>query len=528
MPISAINHRRIGGQLTLAIMAGLVLGAQAAEIKVAVSSPPTGMDPHYHYAAANVGVSEHVFESLVKLDTNSRIVPGLAASWRLVNDTTWEFKLRPGVKFHDGSDLTAEDVAWSLDRPATIVNSPGKFDVFTKQITGKKIIDPLTIQLTTAVPAPLIPVDMVNVGIVSKKATQGLTSDDFLVGKGMVGTGPFKFVSYRRDDRVEFARNDAYWGEKPAWDRATMLFIANGGSRMAALLAGDVQAIENVPTPDLARVKSSDRLRLVSKISQRTIYLYVDTARSPSPFVTDKEGKPLAKSALTDPRVRKAISMAINRDGIKRQIMEDLAEPTNNMVPPLQFGYNPSLKTVAFDPTGAKKLLEQAGYANGFGLTLHTPNNRYINDEKITQVIAQNLSRIGIASKVEAMPMSTYAGRGAKKDFSIGLLGWGPVEVSSPLRALLACEDTQKGYGTQNWSNYCSKEMTALLDKALATTDDAARLKLLQDSIAIAINDGGVIPIHQQFTTWAMQKGVTYQARTDERTYLFGFRPEGK
>lgn len=507
---------------------GLLAAAQAAEIKVAMSSPPTGMDPHFHNAAANVAVADHIFDSLVKLDPDARPVPGLAESWRLVNATTWEFKLRKGVKFHDGSELTAEDVIWSLDRPATISNSPGKFDVYTKQFIDKKAIDRHTVHLVTATPAPLVPIDLITVTIVSKRATQGLTSADFLQGKGMVGTGPFKFVSYRRDDRVEMVRNDSYWGDKPAWDRATLLFISNGGARMAALLAGDVHAIENVPTPDLAQVKANDKLRLVSKISARTIYLYVDTARSPSPFVTDKQGRPLDRSPLMDPRVRRAISMAINREGIKRQIMEGLAEPTNNLVPPMLFGFNPALKAVPYDPAGARSQLDEAGYADGFALTLHTPNNRYINDEKITQTIAQNLSRIGIASKVEAMPMSAYVSRGAKKDFSIGLLGWGPIEVSSPLRALLACEDAKKGYGTQNWSNYCNAEMTVLLDKALATTDDAARLKLLQESTALAINDGALIPLHQQYTTWAMQRGIHYQGRTDERTYIFGFRPDAK
>ena len=530
MPTSRKDPRRLARNLIAGAWLGAALAFQvhAAEIKVAMSSPPTGMDPHYHNAGANLGVSEHIFDALVKVDPDSRLIPGLAVSWRLVDDTTWEFKLRPGVKFHDGSELTAEDVAWSLERPATIVNSPGKFDVYTKQIIGKKVVDKQTIQLMTATPYPLMLVDLTNIAIVSKKATQGLTSDDFLQGKGMVGTGPFKFVSYRRDDRVELARNDAYWGNKPAWDQATLLFIPNSGARMAALLAGDVQAIENVPTPDLPRVKGDERLRLVSKISGRTVYLYVDTARSPSPYVTDKEGKPLAKSPLTDPQVRRAISMAINREGIKRQIMEGLAEPTNNLVPPALFGYNPALKPVAYDPDGAKKLLAKAGYADGFALTLHTPNNRYINDEKITQTVAQNLSRIGIASKVEAMPMATYVGKGSKKEFSIGLLGWGTIEVSSPLRALLACEDNKKGFGTQNWSNYCSQEMTGLLEKALTTNDDAARLKLLQDSTAVAINDGALIPIHQQYTSWAMQKGITYQPRTDERTLAQGFRPEGK
>ncbi len=498
--------------------------AYAADFTMALSSPPTSMDPDFYYAQANINVSEHIFESLVKLDASSHIVPGLADSWRLVNDTTWEFHLRPGVTFHDGSPLTAEDVAWSLDRPATILNSPGKLDVFTKSIVSKKIISPSVIQLTTATPYPLLPVDLVNILIISKKATQGLSSEDFSSGKGMIGTGPYKFVDYRRDDRVTLRRNDNYWGPKSEWENVTLKFIPNDASRMSALLAGDVQAIENVPTPDLALALKNPKLSVYSKVSQRTIYVYVDTSRVASPFVTDKAGQPLAVSPLTNPDVRRAISMAINRDAIKSRLMENLSEPTNNLVQPEAFGYNADLKVVPYDPAGAKKLLEHAGYKDGFGVTFDTPNNRYTNDEKIAQAIAQNLTHVGIVTKVESMPMATYSSRGAKHDFSIGLLGWGSVEASSPLRALLACEDSKKGFGTQNWSLYCSKEMTAKLDLALTTVDDAKREQLLKDAMAIAINDGAIIPIHQQFTTWATQKGIVYEPRTDERTYAWKFK----
>lgn len=516
----------ISGALVVFVQA-LLPAVHAADLSIALSSPPTSMDPDFYYAAANQNVSEHIFESLVKLDADSHLIPGLAVSWRLVNPTTWEFKLRPGVAFHDGSPLTAEDVAWSLDRPATITNSPGKYDVFTKTIVNKRIIDPLTIQLTTAQPYPLLPVDLVNILIISKRATQGLGSEDFSSGKGMVGTGPYKFVDYHRDDRVDLQRNDHYWGPKPAWEKVVLRFIPNDASRMSALLAGDVQAIENVPTPDLDMAMKNPKISVVSKVSQRTIYMYVDTSRSPSPFVTDKDGKPLATSPLTSPEVRRAISMAIDRDAIRSRLMEGLSLPTDNLVQPKAFGYNNDLKPVAYDPVQARKLLAKAGYPDGFGITFATPNNRYTNDEKIAQAVAQYLSRVGITTRVEAMPMATYAARGAKHSFSIGLLGWGTVEASSPLRALLACEDSKKGFGTQNWSLYCNRKMTATLETALATTDDDTRSKLLQEAMAMAINDGAIIPIHQQFTTWAVQKGITYEPRTDERTYAFKFQPAG-
>ena len=495
----------------------------AKDFAIALNSPPTSMDPEFYYAQSNMVVSEHIFEPLIMLDPDSQLIPGLATSWKLINPTTWEFQIRKGVVFHDGSPLTADDVAWSLDRPNTIVNSPGSFNIFTKSIIAKKVMGDSVIQITTRHPYPLLPVDLTNIMIVSKKATSGISSDDFASGKGMIGTGPYKFVDYRRDDRVDLVRNDQYWGAKPTWPKVTLRFIPNDASRMSALLAGDVQAIENVPTPDLASAMKNPKLSVFSKVSQRTIYLYVDTARSPSPFVTDKAGKPLSPSPLTNANVRRAISMAINREGIKSRLMENLSLPTDNMVQPKAFGYNPDLKVVAYDPVAAKELLAKAGYPDGFQVTLDTPNNRYTNDEKIAEVVAQNLTRIGIVTKVESMPMSSYSSRGAKHSFSIGLLGWGTIEASSPLRALLACEDPAKGYGTQNWSLYCNKDMTAKLDLALTTVDDDVRAKLLRDAMAMAINDGAVIPIHQQFTSWATVKGIQYEPRTDESTFAFKF-----
>ncbi|WP_349769772.1 ABC transporter substrate-binding protein [Polaromonas sp.] len=513
------------GLLLAAAFAVTAPVASAQEFKLAMSSPPTSLDPHFYNLFPNLNVSDHVFETLVTMDADSRVIPGLAESWTLVNNLTWEFKLRKGVKFHDGSEMTAEDVSWSMDRPATIVGSPGKFDVYTKAIINKKIIDPYTIRFTTKEPYPLMLADLTSIYIVSKKATTGLSSDDFSSGKGMVGTGRFKFAKFLRDDRLELDRNDSYWGPKPAWSKVTLRFIPNGATRLAALLAGDVQAIENVPTPDLAKVRNDPGLALYAKVSHRVIYLYPDTRREKSPFITDKDGKPLDKNPLMDQRVRAALSMAINREAIKDRVMEGLSEPTNNLVPKTLFGHNPNLKTVKYDPEGAKKLLAQAGYPNGFGMTLHTPNNRYVNDEKIAQTIAQMFARVGVATKVEGLPMSVYSARGAKQEYSIGLLGWGAQtgEVSSPLRALLACDNPAKGLGGFNWLKYCNPKMDEVLAKALNTVDDKSRSALLQEATAMAINDGGLIPIHQQVTTWATKKGIAYIPRTDERTHAFGF-----
>jgi peptide/nickel transport system substrate-binding protein len=515
-----------------AILLGTTFGAaQAQEFKLAMSSPPSSIDPHFFNLFSNINVSDHLFETLVKMDPDSKPVPGLAESWRLVDETTWEFKLRRGVKFHDGSEFTAEDVAWSIERIPLIANSPGRFDSYTKAIIAKQIIDPYTIRFKTASPYPLMLPDLTAVFIVSKKATagplpQGLASEDFATGRGVVGTGPFKFVRFQRDDRVELERNDAYWGNKAAWSKVTLRFIAADPTRVAALLSGDVDAIENVPTADLKRIRENQNLNFFSKVSHRMIYFNLDQ-RDKSPHVFDGDGKPLDKNPLKDIRVRKALSMAVNREAIKDRLMEGLSLPTANLVPPTLFGHNPTLKPV-FDADAAKKLLAEAGYPNGFSLTFHGPNNRYVNDDQIMQTIAQMWARIGVKAKVDAMPLAVYFGRASKKEFSVTLVGWGAQtgEASSPLRSLVACENKEKGFGALNYPSYCNPKMDAVLEEGLRTVDDKKRLVLFQDAVKMVVDDAVLVPIHHQVTTWAAKRSIDYVGRTDERTYAHAFFPK--
>ena len=508
-----------------AAVAGLAMPAMAQDFKVAMSSPPTSMDPHFQNITTNANVIEHMFEPLVMRSADGRLAPALAASWTNVNNLTWDFKLRPGAKFSDGSPVTIDDVIYSLDRPASIKNSPASFTQYTRSITGKRAIDAQTLRITTGAPTPLLPDDLVSIIIVSKKATEGLASDDFAAGKGMVGSGPYKFVRFLRDDRVEMARNEHYNGpNKTPWATTTIRFIANPSTRLAALLAGDVQAIENVPTPDLARVRSNANLNLITATSQRMVFLFADW-REKSPFLTDKSGAVLAKNPLQDVRVRRALSMAINREAIRERVMEGLSESTENLVVPGSPGHVSSMAPVKFDPDGAKKMLAEAGYPNGFGLTVHGPNNRLVNDEKIAQTIAQMFTRVGVDSKVDTMPMAVYAPRGGKFEFSVALIAWGgSVDLSIPMRALLACENAARGMGVVNWSKYCNPKLDELLGKA-ESMDPLIRDRTLREAAGIISQDVAIIPLHFQVSAWAAKKGITYQGRGDERTYAFNFKP---
>jgi peptide/nickel transport system substrate-binding protein len=518
--------RAIGALLCAAGCALCPVAPQAADLTIGIGADVTAIDPHYHNVTPNNNAAAHIFDFLVLRDERQKPIPGLAESWKTVDPLTWEFKLRKGVKFHDGSDFTAADVVASIERVPTVANSPSPFTVYTKQIKEIIVVDPYTIRFRTAAPYPLMPTDMTQVAIISKAAAKA-TTEEFNNGKAAIGTGPYKLIKYTKGDRIELARNDAWWGGRTPWEKVTLRLLPSDATRVAALLAGDVQAIEYVPTTDVAHIREDKRLNVCSVIADRLIYLHLDSDRDISPFVTDREGRPLAKNPLKDARVRKAISKAINRAAIVDKVMEEQAVAAGQLLPDGMFGTTRLLKVEAYDPEGAKKLLTEAGYPDGFGLTIHAPNNRYVNDAKIAQAVAQMLTRVGIVTKVEAIPSATFFPQATDLKFSFMLLGWGSGtgEASSSLKALLATYNRDKGLGTANRGRYSNPRVDALLEEALATVDDAKREALLQRATEVAINDTGIVPLHFQMNLWATRNGITYVPRTDEFTLAHKFRP---
>jgi peptide/nickel transport system substrate-binding protein len=262
-------------------------------------------------------------------------------------------------------------------------------------------------------------------------------------------------------------------------------------------------------------------------VSWRTIFFQLDQYRAQPPLVTDLEGRPLAKNPFMDVRVRRAISKAINRTALVERAMENVAVPASNVVAPQIFGYNASLKPEAYDPEGAKKLLAEAGYANGFAITVSAPNNRYVNDDQVAQAVAQMLSRVGIRCKVEAMPFNVYLSKARDQQFSFAMLGWGSYAADLALRALLISVDADKGYGAWNWGRYSNAKLDQLVQQALDTVDAKKREALAREAGATAAGDVAIIPLYHQIVTWAMKKNITYAARTDERSLAQFFRPQG-
>jgi len=521
-----LRRLAVVSMLALAALAVTVPG-RAADLVVGLGADVTAIDPHYHNVTPNNNVASHIFGYLVQRNEKSQLEPGLATEWRTIDPLTWEFKLRKGVKFHDGSDFTAADVVASIERVPTVPNSPSPFTAYTKQIKEMIVVDPLTIRFRTATPYPLMPSDMTQITIISKAAAKAST-EDFNSGKAAIGTGPYKLVRYAKGDRIELARNDAWWGGKTPWTKVTLRILPQDASRVAALLSGDVQAIENVPTADVAKLRNDKRLSLYRTVADRLIYLHLDSDRDVSPFVTDKEGKPLDKNPLKDTRVRKAMSKAINRAAIVDKVMEGEAVPSGQLVADFLFGATKNLKVEPYDPQGAKKLLAEAGWPDGFGLTIHAPNNRYVNDAKIAQAVAQMLTRAGIDTKVVAMPSSTYFTQATQLKFSFMLVGWstGTGEASSALKALLMTYNRDRGFGTANRGRYSNGKVDALTEDALATVDDAKREALLQRATELAINDTGIIPLHFQVSLWATRNGISYVPRTDEYTMAWKMKPK--
>ena len=316
--------------------------AVAKDLVVGLKAEPSSIDPHYHNLTPNNALAREVFDRLIMPDERQQLKPGLAVSWKAIDDLTWEFKLRKGVKFHDGSPFTADDVIFTFERAPNVPNSPSSFSTYVKGKTIKKI-DDHTVHISTKKPYPLMPNDMMTFSIVSKKHGAGATTEDYNSGKATIGTGVLKFVEWVPGDRLVYERNDDYWGEKPEWDRIIIKPIKSAPARVAALLAGDVDFIDNVPTIDIGRLKKEPKVNLMSSISNRVIYLHIDQFREDSPYVKALGGGKI-KSPLLDQRVRKAISLAINRDAIVERVMEGVAIKAGQLLPKGFFGVSPNLK----------------------------------------------------------------------------------------------------------------------------------------------------------------------------------------
>ncbi len=504
------------------------LSSHAADLKIGMAAALSAADPHYHLLATNMSVLAHIFEPLVAQDKSQRPTPGLATSWRLVDPTTWEFSLRHGVLFQDGTPFTAQDVIFSLHRVPLVPNSPSSFAIYLKGITATEQVDPYTIRVHTNGPLPNLPINLSLIAIMSQHAAsgpapEGKTTQQLNAGLGTIGTGPYRFVAFAPGDHITLERNPSYWGGQEPWEHVTITAITNGASRTAALLSGDVDAVEKLVGDDMPRVKASAKTTLVVAPSNSVSYIELDQAREPSPGVTGVGGR----NPMRDVRVRHAMSLALNRTALAERIMGGLGQPAAELAAPGMFGAG-NLQPTPYDPDQAKKLLTAAGYPNGFDLVLASTSGFYVQDAQMAQAIAAYWTHIGVKTTVEALPSSNYYLRRNNNEFSAFFQSSSIMtgQAADLLPIIMGTRDPARGSGQINFAGYSNPKMDALIDQAARTNDDTARAALVaQASHIVNAEDFGILPIYVERVAYGVRKPLVFTPRADKWITAMQIRP---
>jgi peptide/nickel transport system substrate-binding protein len=497
-------------------------------LTIAIGGSITSVDPHFFNAAPNNMLKLHIFDCLTWRDERARVQPWLATGWRLLGDNLWEFKLRPNVTWHDGRPFTADDVVFTFQRSPNVPSSPGGFGSVTRTVTRTEILDPLTLRIHTSRPTPTLLSDLGSLAIVSRHAGEGASTEDYNAGRAAIGTGPYRLVSHRQGDRTELARNDAWWGAAPAWQRVSYRFIANDSARTAALLAGDVDVIDQIALTDVPRLRREARASVSEIASLRLVHIQPDFSRTGAvPGVTDNAGVPLAQNPFLDVRVRRALNIAINRAALVQAAMDGLAVAAGQWLPEGVWSHDPQTRPPAFDPDGARRLLAEAGFPQGFRLLLSTPNDRFPNDARLAQAVAQMWTRVGVATQVEALPWASYSARGARQEFGMSVNSWGSTtgEGLSFAVSVLQTFNPQARTGPANSRRFSNPEFDAMVDRAAATMDDAERERAIHGLVRWSAEHVPTFPLLHLTNFWGVRRGLAHAPRMDERTLAMGVRP---
>jgi len=517
---------RLPAALLAPLVAATLLAApsQAQDgIRIAVEAGPTSLDPHFASLITNIGFSRHVFQPLMEQDHRQDLRPAIATAIRVLDDTTWEVTLDPRARFHDGQPVTADDIAFTVARAGDVPNSPSSFRYATRPIAAVETVDATTLRIRTHQPTPLLPNFLALVMVVSKRHGEGATTADYNAGRAMIGTGPFRHVSWQPGSPVVLERNANFHGPQPAFARVEFRPIANAGARVAALQAGDVDLVEIVPPDHFARFRAdAARFATAESPSNRLIFLTLDSDREDSPHIRGKDGARIA-NPLRDARVRRALSLAINREALVSRVLQGQALAAGDLGPPGYFGTSPDMTPPPFDLEAARRLLAEAGWPGGFAVQVNGPNDRFVNDEQVVQAIAQMWTRLGLTATVETRTRAVWLSEAAQLRYSVNLAGFSPnPELLGMLETQIHSWNPQLGLGTANRGRFANPEVDALIQRARTTINDDDRRALTQQATRMALRDHtALVPLYFQVNTWAMRRGFTYEARTDEMTLAF-------
>ena len=503
----------------LTSLLALSAATSAQILRVANQGDALSLDPHSLNESLQLSVTANTYESLVGRAKDLSLAPLLATSWKQTAPTVWRFELRKGVKFHDGTPFSADDVVFSFSR--------GKGDgsdmkAHLSDVKEVRKVNDHAIDIETNGPQPILPAVISNIMIMSQKwceANQAARPVDKRKGIENTasfkanGTGPFRVRERQPGVRTVFVRNPTYWG-KIDGNAQEVIFtpIANPSTRVAALISGEVDVMEPVPLQDVARINSSPNTRVLTGPELRTVFLGMDQKRDELLFSNVK-----GKNPFKDKRVRQAFYQGIDIEGIKRTVMRGASRPTALLLGPGVNGFDEGMdKRLPYDADAAKKLLADAGYPNGFEVAMNCPNDRYVNDGQICQAVAQNLAKIGVKINLQAETKGTYFPKVLRRDTSFYLLGWAPTsyDAHNVLASLAACPD-DKGAGQFNLGAYCNPKLDELTMKIKSETDKPKRQALIEAAFKLHADDIGHLPLHQQSLAWGMSKKVTLTQRAD-------------
>lgn len=484
--------------LILLSLAGATRGAEKL-LTLAYDADPVSLDPHEQLSGGTLQFSHMVFDPLVRWTKDMKIEPRLAEKWEQPDPLTTRFHLRKDVRFHSGNSLGAEDVAFTFQRLKQSPDFKGLFEPFVKCT----VIDAHTVDLITDKPYPLalqmatylFPLDRVFYDGKDELKKHG----DTYASRNASGTGPFIVSSRQQGVKVVFDRFDGYWDKASPGnvDRIILTPIKEGPTRVAALLAGDVDFIAPVPPTDMERIKRESRMSLVTMSGTRVITLQLNQQRRPE---------------FQQVKVRQAIVHAINNDGIVQKIMRGFATTACQQSPKGYVGYNPALAP-RYDLKKAQALMKEAGLADGFVCTMIAPNNRYVNDYKIAQAVVAMLAKIKIRVDLRTMPKAQYWPDFDKRAADIQFIGWhSDTEDSANFTEFLCMTpDAATGYGQYNSGNYSNPKVDAIITASRTETDTAKRAQMLQQVEQILYDDAAFVPLHFQDLAWAARKGVNIE-----------------
>ena len=511
----------------LSLAGPLVVPSQvlAKEFTWAFQGEVQTLDPHAITEYQTIGFISNMYEPLVRRNENLVLEPGLAVSWERTSPTVWRMNLRQGVVFHDGTPFTAEDVLFSFAR------SRGKTSGVTSKIhsiSEIRKIDDHTIDIVTSVPNPIMIEEMSDWFIASKRwmeANDAAEVADVSSGaenfatRNALGTGAFKLVSRETDVRTVLEPHEGWWDERTSnVTRATFRPISNAATRMAALLSGELDMAYPVPTQDIARVESSDGTYVERGEEARVLFLGFDQHRDELLYGSVKD-----KNPFKDKRVRQAFNQAIDVDAIIDRIMDGSGVRRATVLSSQMRGFSEELDQPGstFDPAAARTLLAEAGYPDGFTVTLDCPNDRYPNDENICVATAGLLGRVGIKVDLAAVPKTQYFGKALARDTSFFMLGWGAptLDGHSPLFEVFS-SPSPEGHGRWNFGAYSNPRVDELTTLITREVDEEARAKLMNEAFELIKEDYAIIPLFQTTLAWGIRDGVELKQRADEKFEL--------